>query len=267
MFSPYYAWSRRRGTGDPTRHCAVNVALYGRPKAWTMTERSASALQRDATRLEIGPSSLHWDGASLVIRLDEITTPLPSRLRGEIRVHPAALTRRSFVLDAHDNHRWSPIAPVARVEVTLNRPELRWSGTGYLDSNEGDAALETDFQAWDWCRAPLGEGAAILYNATRREGGDASLALRIDRHGAVTAFAPPPVIALPRTGWRLPRATRGDSAAIRTTLEDTPFYARSVLDMQILGQPVIAMHESLSLDRFRTMAVQAMLPFRMPRRG
>ena len=51
------------------------------------------------------------------------------------------------------------------------------------------------------------------------------------------------------------------------TLEDTPFYARSVVAGDLLGQPVTAMHESLSMDRFTMPVVQAMLPFRMPRRG
>ena len=29
VFSPYYAWARRRGPADPLNHCALNVALYG----------------------------------------------------------------------------------------------------------------------------------------------------------------------------------------------------------------------------------------------
>ena len=49
------------------------------------------------------------------------------------------------------------------------------------------------------------------------------------------------------------------------TLEDAPFYARSVVSAQLCGEPVMMMHESLSLDRFRQPVVQAMLPFRMPR--
>ena len=49
------------------------------------------------------------------------------------------------------------------------------------------------------------------------------------------------------------------------TLEDTPFYARSVIAAGLAGQRVTAMHESLSMDRFSTAWVQAMLPFRMPR--
>jgi len=33
----------------------------------------------------------------------------------------------------------------------------------------------------------------------------------------------------------------------------------------LLGESVTAMHESLSLDRFRARWVQMLLPFRMPR--
>ena len=40
VFSPYYAWARRRGPSDPLRHCALNVALYGPRKRWAMTERA-----------------------------------------------------------------------------------------------------------------------------------------------------------------------------------------------------------------------------------
>jgi len=52
---------------------------------------------------------------------------------------------------------------------------------------------------------------------------------------------------------------------VRRTLTDAPFYARSLLDAQWLGERVDVMHESLSLDRLRSPVVRAMLPFRMPR--
>ncbi len=234
-----------------------------------MTERRGAALERAGDRLAIGPSALRWTGDHLVISVNEVTAPLPSRIRGEIHVHPAALPRRTFELDGAGRHRWTPMAPVSRVEVRLDHPGLRWSGPGYLDSNEGDAALEEDFVEWDWCRAPTRAGAAILYNASRRAGGDRSLALLADRHGGIEAFEPPPRVTMPATRWRVPRRTRADAGTvlvIRSTLEDAPFYARSVIETRIGGEDVVAMHESLSLDRFRRPWVQAMLPFRMPRR-
>jgi carotenoid 1,2-hydratase len=49
------------------------------------------------------------------------------------------------------------------------------------------------------------------------------------------------------------------------TLESAPFYARSLISTRMQGQRAFAVHESLSLGRFRSAWVQAMLPFRMPR--
>ena len=43
VFSPYYAWARRKGDAGPENHVAVNVALYGKGgKRWSMTERGRS---------------------------------------------------------------------------------------------------------------------------------------------------------------------------------------------------------------------------------
>jgi len=269
VFSPYYTWARRRTPARPQNHVALNVVLYGRRKRWAMTERGEAALTATATTLTIGPSELHWDGTVLTIDLDEVTVPLPIRLRGQVRVHPAALPGQDFTLDAAGRHSWSPLAPVSRVEVALSSPGLNWSGPGYFDTNAGSAPLERDFVRWDWCRAPTAAGATILYNAHRREGGEQALALRVDRRGALDRLDPPPLAPLPRTLWRMQQETRADAGfmpRLRQRLEDTPFYARSVIETRLYGAEVVAVHESLSLDRFRTPVVQAMLPFRIPRR-
>ena len=128
VFSPYYAWARRRGRGDPLRHCALNVALYGTRRRWAMTERRDAAVQRGADFLAIGPSTLDWDGSTLTIRIDEIAVPLPRRIRGTLRLYPSALETRTLALDAAGLHRWRPIAPCARVEVAMDSPGLSWSG-------------------------------------------------------------------------------------------------------------------------------------------
>jgi carotenoid 1,2-hydratase len=54
---------------------------------------------------------------------------------------------------------------------------------------------------------------------------------------------------------------------IVSLLEDSPFYSRTLLRVQTDQGEADAFHESLSLSRFRNPVVQAMLPFRMPRRG
>jgi carotenoid 1,2-hydratase len=266
VFSPYYAAARRRGTTDPENYCALNVALYGRRERWAMTERGRRAMHRDASTFVIGPSALAWDGNALMIDINEIGAPIPRRIAGRVRVIPQAVTRHEFVLDSFGEHRWRPIAPRARVEVELSHPALRWSGEGYLDSNTGDVPLERSFVRWDWSRAALRDGTAVLYDVTCRDGTTPSLALMFDMHGDVQDIVRPPPVTLPPNGWRVPRATRSDDAArVIDTLENAPFYARSLIATRLCGEDTIAVHESLSLDRFANRIVQLMLPFRMPR--
>jgi carotenoid 1,2-hydratase len=51
------------------------------------------------------------------------------------------------------------------------------------------------------------------------------------------------------------------------TLEDTPFYVRSTLSSQLLGEPVTSIHESISIPRLVSLPVRLMLPWKMPRRA
>jgi carotenoid 1,2-hydratase len=245
----------------------MNVALYGRGgKRWSMTDRGAAALTRDAVNLQIGRSSLHWDGTALTANIDEVTAPWPSRLRGKIRIMPEGLATRVIALDGVGLHHWSPIAPGARVEVEMVQPSLRWRGTAYLDTNYGDAPLEEGFLGWDWSRTTLRDGMAVLYHGSRRPAEKFCVALRYDRTGASENFEPPPEVSLPSSFWRMPRKTRSDSTAqVTQVLEDAPFYTRSVLQTRVLGEDAVAVHESVSLERFVTPWVQFMLPFKAPR--
>ena len=57
VFSPYYAFARRKGVADPLNHCAVNVAIYRKAaNRWTMTERPRGAVSRTTNSFTVGPS-------------------------------------------------------------------------------------------------------------------------------------------------------------------------------------------------------------------
>lgn len=249
----------------------MNVALYGpRGRRWAMTERGSGALWRDRTTLKIGPSQLHWDGDGLTIEVDEWNALLPRRVRGKIRVRPQVLGQRRFRLDPQGRHVWEPVAPRARVEVAFSDPDISWSGQGYFDANHGSESLEDGFADWQWSRAHLqGGDTAVIYEGKLRSGADFGMALRIGNDGNAEVCEMPAAVALPRTGWAINRLTRADTpeaARIRATWEDTPFYSRTALASRMFGEDVHAVHESLSLDRFRSPVVQWMLPWRMPRR-
>ncbi|MBB3195768.1 carotenoid 1,2-hydratase [Roseateles terrae] len=277
VFSPYYAWARRRlgDDGAPAQaHCAINVSLYQRApgdggfsRLWTMTERGQETLARDGLHLSIGPSSLQWlpDG-SLQIDLDEWTVPFPQRVRGRITVRPGAMPGWAFALDPGGLHHWQPIAPASRVEVDLASPRRRWQGEAYLDANHGSRPLARDFLSWQWQRTTRHDGrTTLLYDVVPRCGASEALALSIDTDGRLSVQPPPPRQPLPRSGWRVERHTLGLAPPqLLATLESGPFYCRSLLREGDSG--ALAMHESLSLQRFDQHWVQALLPFRMPRR-
>jgi carotenoid 1,2-hydratase len=266
VFSPYYLKS---GRGDPLDHSAINVALYGpRGSRWAMTERSGAAVARAPDLLAVGPSAMRWTGGALVIDLDEIAVPFPRRVRGRIRLIPQAINTAPFALDPAGRHVWRAIAPRARVEVEMDRPGLKWSGSAYWDMNHGSESLEEGFVDWQWSRAHLGREVAVIYEGLRRDRSGFAAALRFDAAGVPREEELPPAASLPRTLWWMPRRTRSDDgrARVRKTWEDAPFYTRSTVAARLFGEDVAAVHESLCLNRFASPIVQRMLPYRMPRR-
>ncbi len=269
MFSPYY---KRSGRSDPLNHSSLNVALYGPQARWTMTERARSAVAREPDTLVIGPSDLAWDGEALTITIREGDTrlfvPWQRPVRGVVRVRPEALNPVAFALDAGENHVWHCLAPRARIEVDFAEPGLSWRGRGYFDHNRGAEALETGFNTWHWSRAHLSEGALVCYEGERGDGSLFASALRFARDGLPEPVDLPPIARLPRSKWRVDRRTRSDIgvAEVRRTWEDTPFYARSELASRFAGEEVVAVQESLDMQRFSSRIVQFMLPYRMPRR-
>ncbi|MDN2566038.1 carotenoid 1,2-hydratase [Aquibium sp. A9E412] len=274
MFSPYYAWAGRRRPDD---HVCINVALYA-PGAdrWSMTERGRAALARDAGTFRVGPSALAWDGTTLTVAFDEVSLPRPPRqwwprrMRGTIRVTPRAVTGRVFDIDAAGRHRWWPVAPTADIALDCGADGPRWRGHGYLDSNWGEAPLETGFARWDWARARLADGgAAIVYDTTEATGHRRCLALRVPPGGEAEPVDAPVRTRLAAGFWGVARYGHGDAGAlpaVRRTLEDGPFYTRSLVATRLFGEPVTMMHESFSGHRFGSPLVKLMLPFRMPRR-
>jgi carotenoid 1,2-hydratase len=259
VFSPYYAWQRRRGAAPAEAHCAFNLSLYRRQgsgwrKRWSMTERPVA--QRSAQELRIGASRLAW-GADGHLRaaLDEREAPWPRRLQARLDLQPGPLPGRCFAL--LPQHHWQPIAPAGRLRVQL--PDGSWEGDAYLDANWGERPLEADFRRWHWCRESTPQGRRIRYAV---EGDGGALDLSLGASGELRALPAEPLQSLPRSAWGLRRALPGGTPPLQLqALEDGPFYCRSLLQRA----DGWALHETLDLQRFARLGVQALLPFRMPR--
>lgn len=271
VFSPTYFRARARELRpEPSRFCALNVALYREGGTrWAFTEHPHERVRRSGEGFELGGSRIAWEDDALVIHVHERSAGLGLPLRGTVRLRPRRCFEHPLALDPRARHHWWAVAPRADIEVEMERPGLAFRGSGYHDTNFGREPLEHGFSTWDWSRAELAEGTGVLYDARPRHAPACEHGLLFRDDGRVDALDAPRHHVLPRTRWGLARATRSDEGeapvAVRT-LEDTPFYARSLVRTTLAGQRVAAVHESVSLDRFAHPAVQLLLPFRI-RRG
>ncbi|WP_379551931.1 hypothetical protein [Qipengyuania sp. DGS5-3] len=269
VFSPYY---KKSGRNVPLDHSCLNIALYGKSGArWVMTERGEAETSQGRDTLQIGPSAMRWDKDRLIIDIEErdirLGIPWRRRVKGQIVLSPEVLNERAFKLDPAGRHMWHTIAPRARIEVKMERPNVSWSGSAYLDGNHGSEPIEAGFRDWHWSRAHAGKDVAVIYEGNRRDGSHFASLLRFDHTGTPREEELPLVAPLPPTLWAMKRQTRADRghASVVKTWEDSPFYARSALSMRIFGKPVVAVQESISLDRLINPIVQFMLPYKMPR--
>ena len=171
-----------------------------------------------------------------------------------------------------DRHRWWPIAPrCAGRGRTCSGRRCAGAAPAYLDSNAGDEPLEDGFPTGTGAGAGCSDEAAVLYEVRRRDGSEQALALRFRPDGERRAISSrAPAWRCRDTLWRVrrarPAARRWRPCGCRSTLEDTPFYARSLIAPGYSAAPLTMMHESLALDRFSANWVRLLLPFRMPRR-
>jgi carotenoid 1,2-hydratase len=120
---------------------------------------------------------------------------------------------------------------------------------------------------------------AVIYDVQLQNGSNVLLAERFKPNGEVEAFQAAPRQPLPTTLWQVGRNMRSEiggiekgtqpfeKASVKETLEDTPFYARSLVNATLLGEQVTAVHETLQPQRLKAWPMGLMLPFRMPRRG
>ena len=233
-----------------------------------MTDRGASALTLERDGIHIGPSSMRWENDTLVVDIDEMSWPHLHRLRGQVRIHPEAMTQVELPLTADGTHVWRPFAPDATIEVALDRPGWSWRGHGYFDANFGTRALEDDFSFWTWGRYPTRRGALAFYDARRRDGSELGIGIEFDK-GAARPFAAPPRTPFRRSLWTVRRETRADPGTRPRQVKpmlDAPFYCRSAVETVVNGERVVGVHEALDLDRFASPLLKPMLAVKVPRR-
>ena len=236
-----------------------------------MTDRGRSALHQTEDTFTVGPSSIHWDGDELIIDIDEISAPpIISRVRGQVRLRPKAVTSKELLLTPDGAHVWRPFAPISDIIVDLEKDGWQWDGHGYFDSNFGTRALEEDFSFWTWGRYPTADGAMCIYDAERRDGTTLDSAIAFTPDGEMSYTDAPPRKRFKRSLWQVRRETRADAGTVpRQVLPmlDAPFYSRSAVETTLNGEQVTGVHEALDLNRFASPFLKPMLAVRVPRRA
>ena len=211
---------------------------------------------------------MRWEDGALVIDIDEVTVPVPSRLKGQVRLTPSAICGHEVKLDPQGLHVWRPVAPFSRIEADFDKPGAFMVRRRLSRFELGRGAAGGEFRELgvvarrheEWRRDHLRHGAE----------GRGHIGLRARHRGGrrVAEMPVPPRQEMPTTFWRMARHMRAAAPFKAVSLlEDLPFYARTLLRVRTDEGEADAFHESLSLARFRNPVVQAMLPFRMPRRG
>lgn len=271
VFSPYYFRARQGSSPpNPLDFAAFNIAVYGGgADRWAFTERRGASVRRDAVSLTIGKNRILADRpGEIQIDLDETSPKLRRPIKGTVHLRFAHAHRTIFFLDRNGRHRWQPIAPRATMEVHLSAPDLHFSGSAYHDMNWGDVPLESDFLDWSWSRHALSDRTVVFYDGRHANNETFSIGAGFDDNGSMLEMiSKPNILRLPDTRlWRCPRPVRSDGRPrVIRTLENSPFYARSLLETEIFGQAAPTVHETLRLHKFVKPATQMMLPFRLRR--
>lgn len=264
VFSPRYRRARLTSLyPDPERYCAINVAVYGpRGSRWVFTE--VPPARRTAASLALSGSLLRWEGDTLWVELRERAAVGGRRVAGRIRLDASRRFDHPIRLDPDGHHQWWPVAPHARIHVELDAPALSFRGSGYHDANFGREGLEDAFSSWWWSRTSTTSDTEVRYDVVPRGGEPRARGFVFGADGRMHDLPHGEALDLGRSGWGLARPSRRDPAQVygpAKTLEDTPFYARSLL--RCARTQRVGMHEALDLDRFRRPLVQRMLPFRI----
>jgi len=271
VFSPYYAARRRQGSAEPLDHCAMNVAYYGPGgRLWALTEHDRGSVERTGSRLRIAESVVEAeDDGGLTFHLCERTSPFAKSLRGTVRVEPGVVGGDGFALDDAGRHRWTPLRLNARATVRLEHPHrTAWTGRAYVDTNDGDEPLERGFRSWDWSRTSGSDLTHVVYDVTRADGSTSRVRRTFRQDGTHVPLLGVEAFEVGKTRWGVGRRVPSDvgtKPTVSRSLEDTPFYARTLSTARVGGQQVHLVHETVDLQRFERPWVQFLIPFRMRR--
>jgi carotenoid 1,2-hydratase len=261
-FLPGYASAARAGRAPPARQrpsVFLAVVRGGRPWFWALHETNPADVVWEPGQVRFGASTLEVtlsEGrARWVADLAGVLPGCPWRAELEIE---GPLRQPSSGEAAAAEHEWTVLSAVARgaLSVRAGGQEVRVDGRAYLDRNTGDRSLEALGVAhWTWGRVALPGRERVWYVATGGDGAVHSRTLTIEADGrSVVVPGGADVIGWRHTAWglRVPTAVAvgpGLTVSLRAPIDDSPFYARFLVEAREDGESGRGFAEVCRADR------------------
>ena len=253
------------GPQNPAESCCINVATYGPRRALHDDRPGRSrAAPVAATRLQVGPSSMHWTGDELIIDIDEISARrMVSRVAGTITLTPAAVTEVELPLTPDGAHVWRPFAPIGRhrgrpepAGLALDRARLFRRQFRHPRAGGGFQLLDLGPVPAAATGRPASTTRPAATVSTWR-GGRVST-----RTGSAREIAPPPPRPLrAQSLWAVRRETRADAGyqprQVKRDAGCAVLFPVAVRNPDRRRESRPGVHEALDLDRFRHAAAEA----------
>ncbi|MBL9037609.1 MAG: carotenoid 1,2-hydratase [Archangium sp.] len=257
LFSARYARAHRRGA-EPTRHAAVNFAVYrgGKRLLWVLSEYDGVSVSDDGLSLRIGASTWRYTPhGAVVVSIVDSSALWGDPVGAEVLLEPLGPGHDAVRLVAHADHFWHPFAPHSRATVHIPQLDVQADMHAYHDGNFGSSPLGSDMQGWNWERTRDAERTTVQYRPWRSSTA-VSLVATSSSATLRREEAHEPASSLTAWGLTVPQAL--SVAARPALLESSPFYAR--LEARSGGAHALA--EVAHFQRFQSPWVRWMSNFR-----
>lgn len=256
-FLPGYASLARRSEAPAARlrpSVFLSAVRNHRLCFWALHEVEPSDVVWEADRVRLG-------GSGLDVRIEGGQVYMQAALQGQLPgcawhaeldvIGP--LRQPSGPEPSQAAHEWTILTAVARgtASLTARSEHLAVEGRAYFDRNAGDASLDgLDCASWTWGRLAFPAAERVWYLATDTEGRHHSLAMTVHADGRSELVRGIVEARGQRRGrWGMPYPAEiavGDSLAVRMPrpIDDSPFYARYVVQGECDGQPGLGFAEA-----------------------
>lgn len=252
-FLPGYLSGNRAGRGDRARERpSLNVAIYrgGRRAFYLLQAYAPEDAELDGQgNFRFGESSMHRTSDS-TLEL-HLSCPLPQtsdRLEGKLTVEGASVRFDPSLKPTSDlAHRWTPVLGPSWAEGTLRAGGERYdlAAPAYHDRNEGVRRLDDlGIDHWVWGRLVRPERTSLWYLTYPKSGACVAWGAEIDGDGTFRLVPDlEPLLERPERGsfglrtWqtvrlRTPSGADWLTARTRLRVDDGPFYARTLADVE-----------------------------------